>query len=118
MKRTVQTILIIIVLAAVVYWGAARLKADTPERIVEQVNKMEEPVPNLKLISAVWVDQRIVVQAQYIGTADQAPASAPEWHELASLCAERIYRAIGETYPTEVQLFQNQLFRAVAIVGL
>lgn len=118
MNRIALLILIAAVLITAISWGAAKFKQPTPETAANKLMEIDQPLPNLEIINAVWVETRIVVQTEFVGTEAQAPASAPEWHDLAAASAEQVYRVIEGRYPIELQLFQSGEFRAVAVAGL
>ncbi len=94
------------------------INSNTPEDIIKIIKEDMEPMPNIEIIDAIWVETRVIVQAEYTGSQSEAPPAAVHWHELARLSAEKIYQSLNERHIVELQLFYNQEFRAVAVVGL
>ena len=115
MNRIALLILIAAVLITAISWGAAKFKQPTPETAANKLMEIDQPLPNLEIINAVWVETRIVVQTEFVGTEAQAPASAPEWHDLAAACAEQVYAPKADIQPTAA--VSERRFRAVAVAG-
>ncbi len=86
--------------------------------VIQRVNEAAPEIDNLTFRSVSTVGDRILVQAEYRGEEGARPREPAEWHRLAESSAQRLYADIVRSRGVEVQIYQDDIMRAVAVAGL
>lgn len=89
-----------------------------PNAVLERVKKSEGTIENIKYRNVTMVGDRILVQAEYTGDSNNLPQQAAAWHQLAEDTANKLYTDIVRNRGVEVQVYQNNTLRAVAVAGI
>lgn len=88
-----------------------------PEIIIKRIEKSADLFPNLSFTNITTVGERMLVQAEFIGNPAIFKQEA-DWHQLAQSTANQLYADVVKNRSLEVQIYQGNILRAVAVAGL
>lgn len=92
--------------------------ANEPD-VIARVQQAEGTLSNLKFDNVAMVGERVLVQARYRDENDPTQPQEPaQWQALAEDTANKLYHDVVRNRGVEVQIYQKDALRGVAVAGL
>lgn len=101
-------------------WFTSTTTADPGDQddVIARIEDSPELLTDLEIRNTTMVGDRVLVQLDYAGDDTTKPQESAEWHYLAETTAERLYHDAVRNRGIEVQIYENDRLRGVAVAGL
>lgn len=117
LSASIFVFLIIITIAFYILLSPEKPDSADPAVIIERLEESETMFENLQYQNITTVGDRILVQAEFVGDPATLKQEA-DWHQLAQNTANELYTNIVKNRSIEVQIYQGNNLRAVAVAGI
>ncbi|NLM25417.1 MAG: hypothetical protein GX208_04775 [Firmicutes bacterium] len=117
LSASIFVFLIIITIAFYILLSPEKPDSADPAVIIERLEESEAMFENLQYQNITTVGDRILVQAEFVGDPATLKQEA-DWHQLAQNTANELYTNIVKNRSIEVQIYQGNNLRAVAVAGI